>query len=64
MKKNPNKINILDRIFFISLIFIVPFMVEITSKFGILLTAIMGACYVAVGAIAIRKLSSYCDPGD
>ena len=59
MKKNPNKTNILDRIFFISLIFVVPFMVEITPKFGILLTATMGACYAAAGAVAIRKLSNY-----
>jgi len=52
-----NKLNWLDRLFFISLIFIIPLMVEFTPTFGIFWTASIGVSYSAICAWCIRKIS-------
>lgn len=59
-----NKVNWLDRLYFISLIFIIPLMIEFTPVFGVVLTAGMGVSYSAICAYVVRKISSYFDQED
>ena len=54
-----NKLNMLDRAYFISIIFTVPFFVELTNELGFLVTTGLVVLYAVVGAKLVRKLSSY-----
>lgn len=62
MKKN--KINLLDRLYFFSLIFVVPFMIEITPIFGIFITSLMGISYAVISAYIVRKIIKNYDLAD
>jgi len=54
----------LDRAYFISIIFTVPFFVELTNELGFLVTTGLVVLYAVVGAKLVRKLSSYFYPTD